>query len=330
MFALLLLMLAGPPALTREEAAAGWIQLFDGSTLFGWRAGEGAVWGAAAGALKTERGAPGMLWTEAAFGDFRLKLEYRVAAPDARGAVALREGPARSYEIVIDDVDGRFPTGSVAGRAKAKAPMPVAGRWRALDVTARGTRITVRLDGREVAAAQHFGAIHGAVGLKSGAGGGVEFRNVRLKPLDMACLFDAGNLEDWRVLEGAWSAAEREARAGAEAGALESRQMWDDFVLQADVRAGADLAFRAQLGAAGGGYALSALPARAAPQAGEWVTLTVAARGRQVNVWRDGYPVTSWSDTRPEPPARLRRGALRLSGRETAFRDLCIAPLRRR
>lgn len=346
MFALLLLLLAAGPAPGREEAAAGWIRLFDGKTLSGWSAAGGAHWVVADGVVKAEKGASGWLRTRAAFGDFRLKLEYRVRQPDARSGVALRVGPAAGYEVVIDDVDAQFPTGSIAGRARARPPKPVAGRWRALDVTARGTRITVRLDGRRVADLKHFGALHGAIGLKFNAGHPVEFRNVRLKPLDMACLFDGG-LEQWRAEDGHWS-----ARGGAVqpdgAGMLASAQMWDDFVLQVDVRSGGEarLYFRGEREQPGSGYEVrlpagvlvEAASSAPAPPVGEWVTATLVARGRQINLWLDGRPMLNWRDERPEGldlrkgEARLRRGVLRLQagGGGTVFKDLCIAPLARR
>lgn len=333
MFALLLVMLAAGPALEREEAAAGWIQLFDGRTLAGWSAEGGAQWTAADGVVKAEKGAPGWLRTEAAFGDFRLKLEYRVRQPDARSGVALRVGPMAGYEVAIDDVDPRFPTGSIVGRARAKPPKPVAGQWRALDVTARGTRITVRLDGRQVAALKHFGALHGAIGLRFEAGHPVEFRNVRLKPLDMACVFDRGGLRDWRAEGGTWSVREGAVQPDG-AGMLASARVWDDFVLQVDARAGAEagLLFRGEGAQPGSGYEVRL------PAGGEWMTATVIARGRQINVWMDGRAVLSWRDERPEGldvrkgEARLRRGVLRLrtGGGGAVFKDLCIAPLARR
>jgi hypothetical protein len=346
---LLLMSAAAPPApLPPEEAAAGWIRLFDGESLSGWSAPAGVRWSAAGGVLKAANGPSGMLRTHAAFGDFRLKLEYRVHSPETRAAVALRVSPSPGYEIAIDDLGERFPTGSIAGRARAKAPFPTAGHWRALDITARGTRITVRLDGRPVASVQHFGAIHGAIGLRFTGGNPIEFRNLRLKPLDMACLFDGEALKDWRTESGNWTLEDRAATAAAP-GTLASARAWDDFVLQADVRAngdpGAALLFRGEAGVPGSGYEVR-LPAGAlidvessapAPPAREWITATLIAQGRRINLWIDGHPVLSWRDPRPEGldvrkgEARLRRGLLRLRGAGgSVFRDLCIAPLARR
>lgn len=286
MLAFMLFLLAGSP-----EAFAGWIQLFDGETLFGWHAPAGSAWRAEKGVLKAEKGAPGWIETDAAFGDFRLRLEYRVPSPEAASAVGLRRG-RDSYTVRIGDTNAAEPTGSIAGRAKAKAPKPAAGAWRALDITARGTRITVRLDGKTVSQMKHFGAIHGPVGLEF-TGSPVEFRHLRLKPLDMACLFNGDEVR------GAW----------------ESPQLWDDFILQVDTRGGR-MFYR------------DGLPVeKTRPhQREEWATETVAVRGRRLNVWVDGYPVTS-----AETPAdRLRRGKLKLETAEPAFRNLCIAPLTRR
>jgi hypothetical protein len=326
MFAFLLFLLAVEPSPPpKEDAAAGWIQLFDGKSLFGWTADEGTQWTAADGVLKADQGPAGWLRTHAAFGDFRLRLEYRVSKPETASGVALRMGREAGYEIRIQDTDEQNPTGSIVGRAKAKPPKPEAGKWRALDVTARGTRITVRLDGRQVAALKHFGPIHGPVGLRFVEGNPVEFRNIRLKPLDMACLFQGDEFKEWRAAgEGKWTMRDGVVSVTGGPGVLESARAWDDFILQADVRVQtpqAGLFFRGE----------KAKPVELGVAAdGKWLTQTIAVRGRQVNVWVDGSPVTS----RQDEEGRQWRGTLGLqtsgAGTRADIKDLCIAPLARR
>ncbi len=68
--------------LTKEEIADGWILLFDGETLFGWQAENPKLekmWMAKDGTITCDTSAPfNHLKSHAAFGDFILKLDFRV------------------------------------------------------------------------------------------------------------------------------------------------------------------------------------------------------------------------------------------------------------
>lgn len=357
MFAFLLFFLAADPQLLpKDQTAAGWIQLFDGESLFGWTPAPGTAWTATGGVLSAARGSSGWLTTHAAFGDYRLRLEYRVARPDVASAVGLRMGRDGGYVVRIQDTDPKFPTGSIAGRVKAKAPKPESGKWRALDVTVRGTRVTVRLDGRQVSSLKHFGPLHGPVGLQFVEGNPIEFRNIVLKPLDMACLFNGRDLAGWRVERGGnWSVRDGAVHVEGGPGMLESERVWDDFVLQIDVRTNpakpgdhpnSGLFFRGDRGVFWSGYESQirnehegddpakpvdfgtggiyrSQPARRiVAKDGEWMTKTIAVQGRRISVWVDGFPVTSWEDARAEGlsvrdgKARLMRGTLSLQAHD--------------
>src|ERR1035437_3384558 len=73
--------------LTKQEIAAGWKLLFDGSTLKGWEAHPASAtdpaataWGVADGAIFCEGNLRGWLGTADTFSDFNLKIEFRLGA----------------------------------------------------------------------------------------------------------------------------------------------------------------------------------------------------------------------------------------------------------
>src|SRR5438874_2239853 len=69
-----------PPALlTKEELSAGWISLFDGQTLFGWKAHSDANWKVDGGAIVVTSGKPGLLCTSVQFDNYVLKADFRAA-----------------------------------------------------------------------------------------------------------------------------------------------------------------------------------------------------------------------------------------------------------
>ena len=60
-----------------EELNVGWIRLFDGQSLMGWRNAGNADWKVEDGVLVATQGEPGLLCTSVRFSDFELMLEYK-------------------------------------------------------------------------------------------------------------------------------------------------------------------------------------------------------------------------------------------------------------
>ena len=60
-----------------KEAADGWIQLFDGESLFGWSQEGAAKWKVEGGALTFDAGQVGWLRSNSVFADYILKLDFR-------------------------------------------------------------------------------------------------------------------------------------------------------------------------------------------------------------------------------------------------------------
>ncbi|HJN64801.1 MAG TPA: DUF1080 domain-containing protein, partial [Pirellulales bacterium] len=107
--------------LTAEELQAGWILLFDGKTLFGWKQASDADWHIRDGAIRATKGQQGLLHTTSQFSDYELRCDFR-AAEDTNSGIFLRtspkpESPTRGcYELnIASPQESQFPTGSIVG-----------------------------------------------------------------------------------------------------------------------------------------------------------------------------------------------------------------------
>ncbi|MBW8885580.1 MAG: DUF1080 domain-containing protein, partial [Planctomycetia bacterium] len=65
-----------PKPLTSAELADGWIALFDGQTLFGWKAASKANWEVNDGAIIVTGGEKGLLCTTVEFDNYVLKADF--------------------------------------------------------------------------------------------------------------------------------------------------------------------------------------------------------------------------------------------------------------
>jgi hypothetical protein len=226
-----------------------WIELFDGKTLFGWTAEGGSQWRVENGAIVADSGPSGWLRTNVPFSDFRLTIEFQ-AGLETNSGVFLRSAVEGNpwetgYELQIWDKHPKFPTGSLVNHAAAKGASLARKGWHTFDITARGNRYTVRLDGKVVLQARDFKSHSGHIGLQFNQGQKVAFRSVWLKPLDLACLFNGNDLTGWRKVDrrpvppqpAEWTVRDGVIHVEKGPGQLETEHTWDDFVLQLDVKA---------------------------------------------------------------------------------------------
>lgn len=188
----------------REEP--GFVPLFDGKSFTGWR-GDVGSYEVVDDAIRCRAGQGGNLFTEARYADFTVRLEFRLP-PGGNNGLAIRypgQGdPAYAgCELqVLDDTAAQYDDlkpwqrhGSVYGVAASHTGYlrPV-GEWNHQEVTVRGSRYTVVLNGTTILdtdvadvpsqlqnhvgkdnAEGHFGFC--------GHGDPVAFRNVRIKQL---------------------------------------------------------------------------------------------------------------------------------------------------
>jgi hypothetical protein len=233
-----------PRPLTDAELAEGWIALFDGATLFGWKAHSKADWQVKDGAIFVSGGERGLLCTTVQFDNYVLKADFR-AAKDTNSGFFLRTAPvvgmnditAKCYELNIAPPDNPFPTGSFVGRTKAKAVPERAGEWQSYEVTLDGPKATVKLNGETVLEYTDPNPVgRGHIGLQLNSGQ-CEFKNIKLKPLGLSPLFNGKDLTGWKNHPESKSTFTVNDKGEIHVtstgrGVLESDKRFGDFVLQ--------------------------------------------------------------------------------------------------
>ena len=176
---------------------SGWTTLIDGAsgmenfTTVGeanWKADGGAIW--------ADSGKPGFLVTKKSYKDFQIRAEFWAADTTNSGIFIRVTDPAKinaanSYEVNIFDQrpEAKYGTGAIVDVA-AVDPMPKAGgKWNIYEITAKGSRLTVVLNGVKTADAQDSKHAQGPIGLqyamgaKDIQGGPIKFRKLQIREL---------------------------------------------------------------------------------------------------------------------------------------------------
>lgn len=237
--------------LDAARAAEGWISLFDGHSLMGWRRHEnGADWQVVDGVLTASQGPIDLLCTAVPFANYELELDFRMEASGNSG-VFLRtdDRPGKvdvdCYELnIADEHPQGYTTGAFVGRKATAKPIVGSGGWKTFHITADGNHFTVYLDGDLVLDYVDESAAprgSGLIGLQKNAGR-IEFRNIHLKPLGMTPLFNGTDLTGWHIAPGGaseFSVVDGTIQVVNGRGFLESDGQWADFVFQGESRTNA-------------------------------------------------------------------------------------------
>ena len=231
--------------LSRAEIEAGWIKLFDGETLFGWKSNADINWTIQDGILDASEGPAGMLVSTCEFENYELRCDFKLDKGGNSGvflqSIFEPKDPNHDcYELNICDSHPAFPTGSIVTLQKPDQKLVGEEAWKTFHVTARGPALEVRLDGKPVLSfhdTRPEARAKGFIGLQKNAGH-VQFRNVFLRPLGLQPIFNGKDLAGWRLVPGGTS--EFKVEDGAihvtnGRGYLETEKVWDDFILQADI-----------------------------------------------------------------------------------------------
>jgi len=199
------------PPLAASESDEGFAPLFNGRDLAGWTGGGGG-YAAEDGKIvvQPERGG-GNLYTEKEYADFVLRFEFKLwpAANNGLGIRAPLEADAAYAGMELQILEDGSPVywglkpyqyhGSIYGIVPARrGVLRPAGEWNAEEVTVRGRRVMVAVNGvvvvdADLDAASAGGTIDGNAhpGLEResghigflGHGSILEFRNIRIKEL---------------------------------------------------------------------------------------------------------------------------------------------------
>ena len=157
---------AGPNTLTAAERASGWRLLFDGRTTAGWRGFRQGVmpggWDVVEGAL-TRVSAGGDIVTIDEFGDFELRLEWRIA-PGGNSGIMYRVSEAAEATYftgpemqVLDNAghpDGLSPLSSAGACYGLYPPTSdvtrAVGSWNDVRIVAVGAHVEHWLNGMRI------------------------------------------------------------------------------------------------------------------------------------------------------------------------------------
>jgi hypothetical protein len=153
-----------------------------------WKVVGDANWRVVDGVVEADKGT-GFLVTPMAYGDFQMTTDIWVN-DDANSGVFIRCSDANkitadnAYEVNIFDKrpDPAYRTGAIVNVAKPAAQINAGGKWNTLEITARGPRLTVVLNGVTTVNVEDKKFARGPIALQYGAGT-VRFRNVRIKAL---------------------------------------------------------------------------------------------------------------------------------------------------
>lgn len=181
-------------ALPVSSQGSGWVTLLDGKAkLFGewdrlgdanWRLEDDAV----VADKKTDKDTSHLV-SKTSYKDFELRAEFW-ADDDCNSGIFIRIVDRKkvttktAYEVnIFDKRPGpEYGTGAIVDFAKV-SPMPKAGgKWNVFEITAKGPRLTVKLNGQQTADIEDRTFPEGPISLQYGSGV-IKWRKVDIRPL---------------------------------------------------------------------------------------------------------------------------------------------------
>ena len=192
------LMLAACSSMPSWVPGSGWTTLIDGEKGMDNFVPVGdANWRPEGGAIVADKGKGGFLLSKESYGDFQLRIEFW-AAHDANSGIYMRCSDPKNltdktcYEANIFDQrpDQTYATGGIVHRGKVMQPVKAGGKWNVYEITAKGSTLSVLLNGTKTSEIGNVEFPRGPIALQygtlppSGAPGGViKFRKVQIRSL---------------------------------------------------------------------------------------------------------------------------------------------------
>jgi len=183
----------------QSMTGTGWETLVDGDKgLENFNRVGDANWRAEGGAIVADAGKGGHLVTKKSYGDFELRAEFWAATDTNSGVFfrcqdAAKPGAATCYEANIWDIrpEPKYGTGAIVDVAAVPVPIQnkAGGRWNTYEITAKGSQLTLKLNGVQTVNVQHDKLKNGPFtlqygpGVKGAVGGPIKWRKVQIRPL---------------------------------------------------------------------------------------------------------------------------------------------------
>ncbi|MDZ4860971.1 MAG: DUF1080 domain-containing protein [Candidatus Hydrogenedentes bacterium] len=324
---------AEPKKLSKDEASAGWINLFDGETTFGFNQTGDAKWAVEDGAIVCANGTGGALATTSQFADFVFSAKVRVSSEDIAG-IAVRAS-----------LEGH-PTENGSAMLVITEPKDGGKEWHTVEITANGADLTAKLDGKDVElkgstrGRGYIAFFYYGHGDRSPKPAGwdhrikLEVADAKLQPLNLKSLFNGKDLAGWSEIpehKSKFSVIDGALNIKDGNGQIETTELFKDFALQLDIISNGEhlnsgVFYRGPVGVfwkgyesqvrnqwkdndrtqpidfgTGGNYGNQ--PSRnVITTDGEWFTKTIVCSGNHTSVWLNGYHVSDFTDNRPLNP----------------------------
>jgi len=191
------LTVSGCASTSPGQSDAGWTTLIDGASgLDNWNRAGDANWRAQDGAIVADKGKGGFLVSKSSYKDFQIRAEFWADHTTNSGIFIRCTDPAKitatnSYEVNIFDQrpEPSYGTGGIVNFAKV-SPMPKAGgKWNTYEITAKGSQLTVVLNGVKTVDVQDSKFAQGPFALQFGnlpkdaPGGAIKWRKVQVRAL---------------------------------------------------------------------------------------------------------------------------------------------------
>jgi hypothetical protein len=174
-----------------EEAREGFVPLFNGKDLAGWRFGEetptpGSLppnWKVEDGLIKLSGGNSPHLASVREFSDFDVRFQWRALRDRYNSGFFVRSGRnVGANQINLNQMAvGKLMSGGTGGDPVPDLQKPV-GEWNDWRVVAVGGRVTFYCNGRRAWEVTDFKDRRGYLGIQA-EGAPMEFRNIRIKEL---------------------------------------------------------------------------------------------------------------------------------------------------
>ena len=176
-----------------------WVTLIDGEKgLENWNRIGDANWRVEGGAIVADKGKSGFLVSKNSYKDFEIYAEFW-AETDTNSGIFIRAsdpnkvGADNSYEVNIWDIrpDPIYGTGAIVDFAVVPVPIvnKAGGKWNTYEISAKGTELTVKLNGVVTVRTQNGKyasgpfALQFGPGVKGVTGGIIKWRKVQIKSL---------------------------------------------------------------------------------------------------------------------------------------------------
>ncbi len=182
-----------------DMLGTGWDTLIDGDKgLDNFNRVGDANWRAEGGAIVADKGKGGHLVTKKSYKDFQIKAEFYAESNTNSGIFIRISDPNKpaavtAYEVNIWDTrpDPTYATGAIVDVAKVPVPIvyKAGGKWNTYEITAKGSQLTVVLNGVQTVNVENSKFAQGPFSLQFGSGakgapgGPIKWRKVQVKEL---------------------------------------------------------------------------------------------------------------------------------------------------